>query len=55
LKACAFFEAGGLTLVLTLALPKATGRGAGATEIVFSVEHVRPAYEALRSQGVEFF
>jgi catechol 2,3-dioxygenase-like lactoylglutathione lyase family enzyme len=50
----AFFDAGGLALVLTLALPKATGRGAGATEVVFSVEHVRAAYQALRSQGVEF-
>jgi catechol 2,3-dioxygenase-like lactoylglutathione lyase family enzyme len=51
----AFFDADGLTLALTLALPKATGRGAGATEVVFFVEHVRAAHEALRSQGVEFF
>ena len=50
----AFFDAGGLTLALTLALPKATGRGAGATEVVFSVDHVRAAYQALRAQGVEF-
>ena len=50
----AFFDAGGLTLALTLALPKATGRGAGATEVVFSVDHVRAGYAALRAQGVEF-
>ena len=51
----AFFDAGGLTLTLTQALPKATGRGPGATEVVFSVKHVRAAYLALRSQGVDFF
>jgi catechol 2,3-dioxygenase-like lactoylglutathione lyase family enzyme len=51
----AFFDAGGLALVLTVALAKATGRGAGATEVVFSVEHVRAAYDALRARGVEFF
>ena len=51
----AFFDAGGPALVLTLALPKATGRGAGATEVVFAVEHVRAAYGALQAQGVEFF
>jgi catechol 2,3-dioxygenase-like lactoylglutathione lyase family enzyme len=51
----AFFDGGGLTLALTLALPKATGRGAGATEVVFSVDHVRAAYQALHAQGVEFF
>jgi catechol 2,3-dioxygenase-like lactoylglutathione lyase family enzyme len=51
----AFFDAGGQTLALNTGLPKATGRGAGATELVFSVEHVRAAYDALRTQGVEFF
>lgn len=51
----AFFDASGLALVLTVALPKATGRGAGATEVVFSVEQVRVAYDALRAHGVEFF
>ena len=50
----AFFEAGGVTLVLNAGLQKATGRGAGATEVVFAVEHVRAAYDALRGQGVEF-
>lgn len=50
----AFFDAGGLALVLNTGLAKATGRGAGATEVVFGVEHVRPAYDALRAQGVDF-
>ena len=50
----AFFDAGGLSLVLTVALSKATGRGAGATEVVFTVDHVRAANQALRSQGVDF-
>jgi catechol 2,3-dioxygenase-like lactoylglutathione lyase family enzyme len=50
----AFFDTGGATLVLNSGLAKATGRGAGATEVVFSVEHVRAAYDALRTQGVEF-
>ncbi|MBZ5609786.1 MAG: VOC family protein [Acidobacteriia bacterium] len=49
----AFFDAG-VPLVLNTGLVKATGRGAGATEVVFAVEHVRAAYEALRQQGVEF-
>jgi len=50
----AFFDAGGVTLALSRGLAQATGRGAGATEVVFSVEHVRAAYDALRRQGVEF-
>ncbi len=50
-----FFDAGGQTLALNTGLAKATGRGAGATEFVFSVERVRAAYDALRAQGVEFF
>lgn len=51
----AFFDAGGQTLALNTGLPRVTGRGAGATEIVFSVEHLRAAHDALRAQGVEFF
>jgi len=50
----AFFEAGGVTLVLSRGLAQATGKGPGATEVIFSVEHVREAYGALCSQGVEF-
>lgn len=50
----AFLDTASVTLVLNTGLAKATGRGAGATEVVFAVEHVRAAYEALRQQGVEF-
>jgi len=50
----AFFDGGGVTLALSSGLAQALGKGPGATEVVFSVEHVRAAYDALRSQGVEF-
>ena len=50
----AFFEAGSITLALSGGLARATGRGAGATEIVFSVEHIRQAFQALRTAGVDF-
>jgi catechol 2,3-dioxygenase-like lactoylglutathione lyase family enzyme len=50
----AFFDAGSVTLALSGGLARATGRGAGATEIVFSVEHIRRAFEALCTAGVEF-
>ncbi|HYL39638.1 MAG TPA: VOC family protein [Bryobacteraceae bacterium] len=50
----AFFDGGGVTLALNRGLAQATGRGAGATEIVFSVEHVQAACDALRAAGVEF-
>ena len=50
----AFFDGGGVTLALSSGLAQALGKGAGDTEVVFAVEHVRAAYDALRSQGVEF-
>jgi len=50
----AFFDGGGMTLALSLGLAQATGKGAGAVEVVFSVEHVGAAYDALRNQGVQF-
>jgi catechol 2,3-dioxygenase-like lactoylglutathione lyase family enzyme len=50
----AFFGAGGVTLVLSRGLAQATSSIAGATEVVFAVEHVRAAYDGLRGQGVEF-
>jgi catechol 2,3-dioxygenase-like lactoylglutathione lyase family enzyme len=50
----AFFDAG-VTLALSRGLAQATGKGSGATEVVFAVEHVRAAFDALRNQGVEFF
>ena len=50
----AFLETSGVTLALSRGLAQATGRGAGATEVVFSVDHVRAAHSALRDAGVEF-
>jgi catechol 2,3-dioxygenase-like lactoylglutathione lyase family enzyme len=50
----AFFEAGSVTLALSGGLARATGKGAGAVEIVFSVDRIRPAFEALRTAGVDF-
>src|SRR5579864_2550639 len=50
----AFFDSSGVTLALSRGLAQATGKGPGAVEVVFSVEHVRAAYDALRHQGVEF-
>jgi len=50
----AFFDSGGVTLALSRGLVQATGKGPGAVEVVFAVEHVRAAYDALRNQGVVF-
>jgi|SRR5579871_1773275 len=50
----AFLETSGVTLGLSHGLAQATSRGAGATEVVFAVDHVRAAYQALRDVGVEF-
>jgi catechol 2,3-dioxygenase-like lactoylglutathione lyase family enzyme len=50
----AFFEGGGVTLALSRGLVQGAGPIAGATEVVFAVEHVRAAFDALRGQGVEF-
>ncbi len=50
----AFLDGSGVTLCLSQPLARATGPAAGATEIVFSVEDVRAAYEALRGRGVQF-
>lgn len=50
----AFLDGGSVTLCLSQPLARATGRGAGATEIVFSVDDLRAAFEALRSRGVQF-
>jgi len=50
----AFLNGGGVTLALALPLAKNSPQMVGATEIVFSVEDVRAAYEALRARGVEF-
>ena len=50
----AFLDAGSVTLCLSEPLAKATGQTVGATELVFPVEHVREAYQALGDKGVTF-
>jgi len=50
----AFLDAGGVTLCLSEPAAKVRGQVAGAGEIVFSVEDVAAAFQALRGKGVEF-
>jgi catechol 2,3-dioxygenase-like lactoylglutathione lyase family enzyme len=50
----AFLDGGGVTLCLSQPLARASQQVAGATEVVFSVDDVRGAYEALRARGVPF-
>jgi len=50
----AFFDAGKIMLILSEEHARSSERVAGATEIVFSVEDVRAAHEALMNQGVNF-
>jgi catechol 2,3-dioxygenase-like lactoylglutathione lyase family enzyme len=50
----AFVDAGTVTLCLSEPAAKVRGQVAGAGEIVFSVEDVAAAYEALRGKGVHF-
>jgi catechol 2,3-dioxygenase-like lactoylglutathione lyase family enzyme len=50
----AFVNAGAITLCLSEPAAKIRGQVAGAGEIVFSVEDVTSAYQALRGKGVEF-
>lgn len=50
----AFLDAGSVTLVLSEGLVKATGKGAGAAELVIPVEHVREAHTDLVARGVVF-
>ncbi|HEX4170731.1 MAG TPA: VOC family protein [Bryobacteraceae bacterium] len=45
-----FFDTGTVSLVISTAV----GREPGATEIVFTVDHVQPAYAALSHQGLHF-
>jgi catechol 2,3-dioxygenase-like lactoylglutathione lyase family enzyme len=51
-----FFNGGGVTIVLSVphADPKISPHIVGATEVVFGVESVTAAYEALRARGVGF-
>lgn len=48
----AFFNAGGVTVALSTALPKALDGKSEAVEVVFSVDHVRVAHGELRDRGV---
>jgi catechol 2,3-dioxygenase-like lactoylglutathione lyase family enzyme len=48
-----FLQAGGITLALNKELGPPLGRSSGV-EVVFSVEHVREACQALKVKGVEF-
>ncbi len=50
----AFVKAGAITLCLSEPAAKVRGQVAGAGEIVFSVEDVAAAYQALRGKGVQF-
>ena len=50
----AFLNAGSVTLALSVPIAKHTGQGPGCTEVVFSVEDVTAAYEALKGRGVQF-
>jgi catechol 2,3-dioxygenase-like lactoylglutathione lyase family enzyme len=50
----AFVNAGTVTLCLSEPAAKVRGQVAGAGEIVFSVEDVTAAYQALRGKGVQF-
>jgi catechol 2,3-dioxygenase-like lactoylglutathione lyase family enzyme len=50
----AFLDGGGVTLCLSQPLARARDRLAGATEVVFAVDDVTGAYEALRERGVRF-
>ena len=50
----AFLDGGKVTLCLSEPAAKARGQAPGAGEIVFSVEDVTGAYQALREKGVQF-
>ena len=50
----AFLNAGGVTLCLSEPAAKVRGQVAGAGEVVFSVEDVTAAYQALQAKGVQF-
>ncbi len=50
----AFLDGGGVTLALGTPLARAIPQIAGATEIVFGVEDVMGAYEALRARDIKF-
>jgi catechol 2,3-dioxygenase-like lactoylglutathione lyase family enzyme len=45
-----FFDGGAISLVVSTGI----GKQPGATEVVFSVDHVQAAYEALSRAGIKF-
>lgn len=49
-----FLNAGTVTLALSSGLIQALGKDPGAVEVVFSVDHVRQAFEQLQERGVKF-
>lgn len=50
----AVLEAGSMSLVLSPGHLRLAPQAAGATEVVFQVEHVRAAKESLMQQGISF-
>jgi catechol 2,3-dioxygenase-like lactoylglutathione lyase family enzyme len=51
----AFLKAGAVTLALSEPIARAAGDAvSGAFEIVFPVEHVRAAFDALKAKGIAF-
>ena len=50
----AFFNAGGITLVISTALARSLDGKPGAVEVVFSVASVEAAYRALRDRELQF-
>jgi catechol 2,3-dioxygenase-like lactoylglutathione lyase family enzyme len=50
----AFLNTGAVTLCLSETAAKVRGQVVGAGEVVFSVEDVTAAYQALRGKGVQF-
>ena len=50
----AFLDAGAVMLCLSKGLAQASSSIAGATEVVFAVESLGKAYDALRGKGVAF-
>ncbi len=50
----AFLDCGGVVLALSQPLARNSQQIVGATEVVFSVENVAAAHEALRERGVRF-
>lgn len=50
----AFFNGGGVTLMLSTELARAAAHLTGATEVVFTVDSVQAAYDKLLARGVAF-